>query len=109
MPIYELRTYYAHPGRLDAMLARFAHHTDALITKHGMKTLAYWLPRDGNPKYALVYLMEHESQASAERNWAAFSADPEWKRVKTESELDGPITASMDCFYMDQIDLAGIR
>jgi len=106
MPIYELRTYQAQPGKLQELVARFAHRTDALIHRHGMKTLAYWIPRGDNPKNMLIYLVEHESEASAATNWAAFIADPEWKRVRAESEAAGPLVASMDIQFLDQLDLA---
>ncbi len=109
MPIYELRIYYAHPGKLDALTARFALHTDTLIKRHGMNIIAYWMPRGENPKNILMYMVEHASEESAAASWAAFLADPEWKRVRAESEEDGAIVASIDSFYMDQLDLATIR
>jgi hypothetical protein len=33
-----------------------------------------------------VYILEHPSRQEAEKNWAEFQADPEWKKVKAESE-----------------------
>ena|ERR1700722_1405872 len=109
MPVFELRIYHAHPGRLDALTARFALHTDALIKRHGMNIVAYWMPRGENPKNILMYMVEHESEASAKANWAAFMADPVWQRVRAESEEDGAIVASIDSYYMDQLDLATNR
>ncbi len=35
--VYELRTYYCLPGRLDALNARFKNHTLKLFEKHGMR------------------------------------------------------------------------
>jgi len=33
-----------------------------------------------------IYILEHPSRQEAEKNWAAFQADPEWQKVKAESE-----------------------
>ena len=35
-PVFEMRTYYANEGKLDALKARFRDHTVALFKKHGM-------------------------------------------------------------------------
>jgi hypothetical protein len=29
-----------------------------------------------------VYILEHPNREEAKKNWAAFQADPEWKKVK---------------------------
>ncbi len=34
--LFELRTYHAEPGKLDALLGRFRDHTCKLFEKHGM-------------------------------------------------------------------------
>ena len=39
--VYELRTYYAAPGKLDALNARFRDHTCKLFEKHGMTNVGY--------------------------------------------------------------------
>jgi hypothetical protein len=52
--VFEMRTYYAHPGKLDALHARFRDHTTRLFTKHGMTNLGYWVPIE-NPQGKLVY------------------------------------------------------
>ena len=44
--VYELRTYYAAPGKLDALNARFRDHTWKLFEKHGMTNVGYWTPAD---------------------------------------------------------------
>src|SRR5205807_10589277 len=40
--IFEIRTYYAAPGKLDDLLARFRNHTTKLFEKHGMENIGYW-------------------------------------------------------------------
>jgi len=44
--VFEIRTYYANEGKLDALLARFRDHTVALFKKHGMTNVGYWVPTE---------------------------------------------------------------
>ena len=46
--VFEIRTYYANEGKLDALLARFRDHTVALFKKHGMTNIGYWVQVDNN-------------------------------------------------------------
>src|SRR4051812_42369693 len=48
---FEMRTYHAAPGKLDALHARFRDHTMTLFKKHGIESVAYWTPvdKDGEP------------------------------------------------------------
>ena len=48
--LYELRTYYCHPGKLDALNARFRDHTVKLFEKHGITNIGYWTPVE-NPEH----------------------------------------------------------
>ena len=42
--VFELRTYYAHEGKLDDLMARFRNHTTKLFEKHGTTNIGYWVP-----------------------------------------------------------------
>ena len=91
--IYELREYTATPGSADALNARFADHTLALFARHGLEVAGFWHAAD-DPGH-LVYLLRFPDERARESAWAAFQADPDWKRGKAESEADGPIVAEM--------------
>lgn len=92
--VYELRTYTTLPGRLPALNQRFAEHTIQLFEKHGMKSEIYWAPTDEPLKdNTLIYVISHESREAANKNWKEFQADPEWIKVRDESEADGKILA----------------
>ena len=89
--VYELRMYHVHEGKMDALKARFGDHTDAIFKRHNMKSIGYWSPEDAPGSQNLfIYILEHPSRQEAEKNWAAFQADPEWQKVKAESEAHGP-------------------
>ena len=84
--VYELRTYTTLPGRLPALNKRFADHTIRLFARHGIKSEGYWIPTDDARKdNTLIYILSHESQEAADRNWKEFQADEDWKKARAES------------------------
>jgi NIPSNAP len=88
--VYELRMYQPNPGKLDAVIARFRDHTDAIFKRHNIKPIGYWVPEDRpNSKNLFIYMVEHPSRAEADKNWAAFIEDPAWKKARAESEANG--------------------
>lgn len=101
--VYEMRTYFAAPGKLDAMHARFRDHTMKLFEKHGMTNVGYWVPID-NPELKMIYIVAHESRAAADRSWKAFGADPEWQKVYKASEVDGKLVAKVERIYLTPTD-----
>jgi NIPSNAP len=91
-PVYELRLYNVNEGKMDALKARFGDHVDAIFRRHNMKSIGYWSPEDApDSQNLLIYILEHPSRQEAEKNLAAFQADPEWQKVKAESEANGKL------------------
>jgi hypothetical protein len=108
--VYELRMYHVNPGKVDALVARFRDYTEALFKRHHMKSIGYWLPQD--PPYSqnlFIYILEHPSREEAKKNWQAFQDDPEWKRVKAESETDGPLANHIDSYFMNPTDFSALH
>src|SRR5882724_9944946 len=85
---FEMRIYYATPGKLDDLLARFRNHTTALFEKHGIVNIGYWLPLTSSEN-KLVYLLAYPSREAREKSWKEFGADPTWQEVAKESERNG--------------------
>jgi hypothetical protein len=108
--VFEVRTYTTHEGRLEALHARFRTHTMRLFEKHGMTNVAYWTPDDptlaGN---TLVYVLAHPSREAARRSWDAFRQDPEWIRVKAESEAGGAIVSRVESVFGNATDYSPVR
>jgi hypothetical protein len=105
--VYELRIYHAAPGKLGELLARFRDHTTKLFEKHGMKVIAYWTPLDEPDKgNTLIYILQHPSREAATANWKSFQDDPEWKRVKEESEANGKLAEKIDSTFMALTDFS---
>jgi len=108
--IYELRTYTAADGKLDNVVARFRDHTVRIFERHHMKSVGYWLPTEGDKAgTTLVYMLEHPSREEARKNWAEFVADPEWVKVKAESEANGKIVTKLESVFMNATDFSAIK
>src|SRR5690242_8832634 len=99
--VYELRTYTAADGKLDALLARFRDHTIQIFKKHQMESVGYWVPQDPDKsKNTLIYILKHPSREAAEKHWMEFQADPEWQKVQKASEVDGRLAIKVDRIWL---------
>ena len=108
--VYELRLYHVNEGKMDALKARFGNHTDSIFKRHNMKSIGYWSPEDAPSSQNLfIYILEHPSRQEGEKNWAAFQADPEWKKVKAESEANGPLVDHIDRYFMDPTSFSALN
>lgn len=108
--IYELRTYTASPGKLDALNARFRDHTCKLFKKHGMELVGFWTPTDGEEsKNTLIYIVAFPSVAAQKAAWQAFRDDPEWKEAKANSEKDGSLTTNVQTKNLKATDYSPIH
>jgi NIPSNAP len=108
--VFELRTYTTNDGKLDALQARFRNHTLKLFQKHGITNIGYWVPEDAPlAQKTLVYLIAHPSREAAQKNWTEFRSDPEWQKVKAESEAAGAIVSKIDSVYLKATDYSTLK
>ena len=108
--IFEMRTYTAHPGRIDALNARFRDHTTRIFENHGMTNVGYWTPQEAPlSENTLVYILGHDDRDAAQASWDAFRADPEWSQVAEESQRDGRIVESVDVLWLEATDYSKIK
>jgi hypothetical protein len=108
--VYELRTYTCFEGKLEALKARFRDHTIEIFKRHGMESVGYWVPQDPErSKTTLIYILVHPSLEAAKKNWADFSADPEWKKVAADSQIDGKIVQKTESVFMDPADFSKLK
>jgi len=108
--VFELRTYTAEEGKLEALHARFRNHTLKLFEKHGMTNIGYWKPSDEPlSKSTLIYVLAHSSREAAKKSWDAFRSDPAWKKVQAESEANGKLVKKVDFVFMDPADYSPLK
>jgi hypothetical protein len=101
--VYELRVYHAAPGKLDALNARFRDHTCKLFEKHGMTNVGYWTPID-NKDNLLIYVLAFPSKEAHDKAWKDFSADPDWQKARTASEVNGRLVTKVDSTQLHATD-----
>jgi hypothetical protein len=101
--IYEMRVYYANPGKLDALNARFRDHTVKLFEKHGITNVGYFTPID-NTANKLVYFVSYPSFEARKASWDAFSKDPAWQAARSASEADGKLLAKVENCFLKTTD-----
>jgi hypothetical protein len=108
--VFELRTYTAPEGKLGELQARFRNHTIRIFNKHAMKSVGYWVPQDApDSQNTLIYVLEHPNREAAKKNWAEFSADPEWQKVAAESQVNGRIVSKVVSVFMEPTDFSPIK
>lgn len=108
---YEIRTYVAAPGKLEELHKRFRDHTMKLFKKHGMEVVGFWGPTDKEKgsENTLVYVMAFSSREALSKAWAAFRTDPEWQKVRAESEKNGKLTDKVESVILGATDYSPIK
>jgi heme-degrading monooxygenase HmoA len=102
--ILELRIYRPVAGREEDLLARFRNCTMALFDRHRIRVTHFWMAQGTKE---LIYVCAWSSEDAMRDGWERFRQDPEWMRVKSESEIDGPIVASVESKVIEQADFFG--
>jgi hypothetical protein len=108
--VFELRTYTCNEGKLEDLKKRFRDHTITIFNRHGMESVGYWVPTDGErSKNTLIYILKHPSREVAAIHWREFQADPEWKKVNADSNVNGQIVNHVDSVFMEAADFSAIK
>jgi hypothetical protein len=108
--VFEVRTYTAEPGKLEALQARFRDHTVQIFNKHGMTSVGYFAPSDEPlSKNTLIYILEFPSRDAAKKSWDEFRNDPEWQKVQKESEANGKLVTKVDSVYTEPTDFSPLK
>lgn len=103
--IYELRTYWAAPGKIDALHHRFRSLTMGLFQKHNMCVVGFWTPSQATPETGdLVYLIRFADEAAKDAAWQAFREDPQWIEGKAASEKDGTLVEKLTSVVLHATD-----
>src|SRR3989337_2617168 len=108
--VFELRTYTAPPGKLDALKTRFRDHTVKLFEKHGMTNVGYWVPQEAPlAENTLIYIVAHSGREAAKKSWDGFRNDPDWVKARTASEAAGPINIKVESVFMNPVDFSAMK
>lgn len=108
---FEIRTYYAMPGKLEDLHARFRNHTLKLFKKHGMQIVGFWGPTDKEKgaENTLVYILAYPSRAARDQAWREFQADPDWQAARRKSEENGRLVEKVDSVILMATDYSPVK
>jgi hypothetical protein len=108
--VFELRTYHAAEGKLDALETRFRDHALRLFERHNITSIGYWVPSDDPAKgRTLIYILAFPSREAAKKDWADFFADPDWKKAAHDSEVNGKLVEKVDSVFMEPTDFSPLK
>lgn len=109
--LFEMRTYYAAPGKLEPLHARFRDHTNRLFRKHGMQLVGYWVPTDKEKgsENTLIYILAYPNREAREKSWQGFLNDPDWKAAYKASEVNGNLVDKIDSVFLHAADYSPIK
>ncbi|MCL6261267.1 NIPSNAP family protein [Aquiflexum sp. TKW24L] len=109
--IFELRTYYMLPGKVDAIHARFRDYTRELFQKHGMINVMYWYTVEKDPavQTKLVYLLAHKNEKAGKASFEQFGKDPSWIVVRDASEQNGKIVEKITSVYLKPLPFSPLK
>ena len=96
---FEWRTYHCNDGRRPDLIKRFNDHTIRLFAKHGITSVAYFIPADST-NYSLYFILTYPNEPSRDSLWNSFATDPEWVDAAAKSEANGKLVAKVDQVFM---------
>jgi hypothetical protein len=100
--VFEIRTYTAEPGKLDALNARFRDDTMKIFKKHGLTSVGYFTPMDEpKSKDTLIYILSFPNREAAKKSWDEFRADPDWQKAQKASEANGKLVGHIESVFVE--------
>lgn len=103
--VFELRVYHAVAGKLPVMESRFRDKTYKILARHNLDVTGYWVSEDGS---AFIFLLAHESQEKAKKNWAEMHADPEFQEIVKAEQAEKTLEKA-DVIYMRPTDFSPMK
>ena len=75
-----------------------------------MTIVGFWSPdKADDAEKRLIYILAYPSKEAKEKAWKAFGADPEWQKVKAESEKDGKLVDKVESVPMNPTDYSAMH
>ena len=109
--VYELRTYVAAEGKMEALHTRFRDHTMKIFAKHHMKLVGFYGPvdKEKGSENTLIYILEFPSRDAMKAAWDAFRKDTEWQAAQMASEMNGKLTSKVESVVMKATDYEKLK
>ena len=89
--IFELRTYESHSERAARKkIEMFESAEIAIFRRAGLQPVFFGETLVGSQLPNLTYMLVYENMAAHDKQWSAFSSDPEWKKLSTTPGYTDP-------------------
>ena len=100
--IFELRTYESHSEKAGKKkIEMFNTGEIAIFRRVGLQPVFFAETLVGQKMPNLTYMLVYEDMAAHDKQWAAFGADPEWKKLSTTPGYTDPeIVSSISNTYL---------
>lgn len=98
--LFEMRQYLVERGRMNDNHARMEHHLPALLKKHGVRVVGRWVAQAGPRQPMFCYIMEWKDHAERDACWGSFYADPEWIRIRHETNAGSELVEGQQLVFM---------
>jgi hypothetical protein len=100
--IFELRTYESHSKQANQKkISMFNHGELAIFKKAGLTQVFFGEALVGSRLPNLTYMLVFDDLAAHDKNWHAFSSDPDWKKLSTTpGYTDGEIVCNISNVFL---------
>jgi hypothetical protein len=100
--IFELRTYESHSKQANKKkIEMFNTGEIAIFRRAGLQPVFFGETLIGAKMPSLTYLLVYENMAAHDKNWGAFGADPEWKKLSsTPGYTDPEIVSNISNIFL---------
>jgi len=100
--IFELRTYESHSKKANKKkIEMFNNGEIAIFRRTGLQPVFFGETLIGTKMPNLTYMLVFENMAAREKNWGAFAADPEWKKLSsTPGYTDAEIVSNISNIFL---------
>ena len=72
--------------------------------------MGYFAPTDEPlAKNTLVYILAYPSREAAKKSWEEFRNDPEWQKVRNESEANGKLVTKVESVFAEATDYSPLK
>lgn len=100
--IFELRTYESHNKKANKKkIEMFNIGEIAIFRRTGLQPVFFGETLIGSRLPNLTYMLTYPDMATRDKNWAAFVADPEWKKLSTTAGYgDAEIVSNISSVFL---------
>ena len=109
--IFELRTYESNtPLTLEKKIGMFESGEIAIFRANALAPVFFGRAIAGDLMPNLTYLLAFDSMAAREAGWKAFSADPNWQKLRATPGLsDGEIVSNITSLILSPVSGSPLR